>query len=82
MKDHKIKAEDLTSYVSSGQFHTFCIEAGKTSKKLQVQIGGILFRVFHGNEVVYEGTSEEMAVGMYNGLYGQPTNPPKYGSDD
>lgn len=63
-------AEELMSYIADTNWHTFAMSSGVAtkSKRLQVQIGGTMFRTIIDKEIVYEGYDAERAAAFFNGL--------------
>lgn len=65
----KLRLIDLESFLTDQNWHNFAA-FGSTNgslRKLQIQIGGEMFRVLVGREIVYEGYDDIKAVAAYNG---------------
>lgn len=73
MKPHKINLEDVHGFII---WHTFTSSTSE-NKKLQIKVGETQFRVLHGQEIVYEGSSECKAVEEYNSITSKPIDQPK-----
>lgn len=77
MKTHTAAVADFLSYLNEDEpFHTFA-SSTKEPKQLQVASGKKAFRVFHGNELMYDGKDPYIVTSVYNNTTGRPVDPPK-----